>query len=319
MKRPGIVKDDDTIQEDVEAAITFRIAEAAKQQVWSWAKWITGVAVLLLAIFGIRGYSDFQDAINAVEADKAKLIAELDADIDAKVDAALLRELAEVEKDIENFGERAQEQYTKTILHLERTRLQSEENLRNVEAATQNTLETVKNLVAATKQQFDEELREVQAQKRRTLTAFRLSFKGPVTAPVAERLPQASPFQWHLHKTTIDGTTVNQHASVVEAWESTMGEGVTVAVIDDGFDLAHEEFQGQDKIVFPRDTTDKDDDPTPRSGDHHGTAVAGVAVASGQHGAAGVAPRAKFMPIRHVSSRGSLAEAEAFIWASDHG
>jgi len=45
----------------------------------------------------------------------------------------------------------------------------------------------------------------------------------------------------------------------------------------------------------------------------------GVAAANGQHGAAGVAPQAQIMPIRLQSALGSQAEADAFIWAADHG
>ena len=175
------------LQEDVEAAIAFRIGEAAKQQVWNWAKWILGVAVVLLAIFGIRGYTDFQNAIKTIQAEKTKLIDKLDAEIDDKVDTALKRELAEIESAIKSFGDRAQKQYTDTILNLERTHQQSEENLRKVEEVTEKTLESVNKLVVETKRQFAKELQEVQKSKREALVAINLSFKGPVAVPSADR------------------------------------------------------------------------------------------------------------------------------------
>jgi subtilisin-like proprotein convertase family protein len=51
----------------------------------------------------------------------------------------------------------------------------------------------------------------------------------------------------------------------------------------------------------------------------HGQACAGVAVADGNFGASGVAPRAKLMPIRLASALGSQSEADAIVWAADQG
>jgi subtilisin family serine protease len=96
------------------------------------------------------------------------------------------------------------------------------------------------------------------------------------------------------------------------------GEDVIIAVIDDGMDLNHDEFSGSGKIVSPRDVTRRTNVPTPGPGDNHGTACAGVACASGLHGASGVAPKANLMPIRLRSGLGSQAEADAFVWAADH-
>ncbi|NIM27448.1 MAG: S8 family serine peptidase, partial [Gammaproteobacteria bacterium] len=89
--------------------------------------------------------------------------------------------------------------------------------------------------------------------------------------------------------------------------------------IDDGVDTEHEEFTGAGKIVAPRDVTRGQGDARPGPGDRHGTPCAGVACANGAHGASGVAPKARLMPIRLVSSLGSQAEADAFVWAADHG
>lgn len=50
-----------------------------------------------------------------------------------------------------------------------------------------------------------------------------------------------------------------------------------------------------------------------------GIACAGVACADGSFGASGAAPRARLMPIRLASGLGSQAEADAFIWAAQHG
>ncbi len=130
--------------------------------------------------------------------------------------------------------------------------------------------------------------------------------------------------QWHLQEATVNGQPINAHTSVAAAHARTTGEGITIAVIDDGFDIDHEEFSSSGKIVAPRDTafpvTDpRHANPRPRFGNDHGTACAGVACADGHFGASGVAPGARLMPIRNVSALGSQAEADAFFWAADNG
>jgi len=131
---------------------------------------------------------------------------------------------------------------------------------------------------------------------------------------------QISAEQWHLDPTTVGGVSINAHANVKAAHAITRGLGVTIAVIDDGVDIDHPEFASVGKIVAPRDVTSASSDPRPRrSGDSHGTACAGVACADGNHGASGVAPRARLMPIRLMPGLGSFHEAEAFRWAADNG
>jgi subtilisin family serine protease len=140
----------------------------------------------------------------------------------------------------------------------------------------------------------------------------------PETVRQVRRLA-AFPRQWHLQKAKIGEVDVDAHVNVVEAWKLTQGEGITIAVIDDGVDLDHEEFASAGKIVAPRDVTLRTDDPRPGPGDNHGTACAGVACGDGLHGASGVAPRARLLPIRLASGLGSQAEADAFVWAAQHG
>ena len=127
------------------------------------------------------------------------------------------------------------------------------------------------------------------------------------------------PLQWHLAKTNIGGKTVDAHINIENAWKYTKGKGVTIAVIDDGVDIDHPEFAS--RVVHPFDATENNNDPHPKSrDDNHGTACAGMACASGLNGgASGVAPEALLMPIRLRSGLGSMAEANAFAWAADHG
>jgi subtilisin family serine protease len=135
------------------------------------------------------------------------------------------------------------------------------------------------------------------------------------------------PQQWHLKKTTLGGVLIDAHASVESAHEITLGEGVTIAIIDNGVDIDHLEFSGAGKIVAPRDATLQTNDPRPKDpfgtgakfGENHGTACAGVACANGANGASGVAPKARLLPIRLSSGLGSQSEANAFKWAADNG
>ena len=68
------------------------------------------------------------------------------------------------------------------------------------------------------------------------------------------RFKQIFSKQWHLKPTTIDGVKLNSsHANVEAALAFAQGSGITIAVIDDGVDIAHPEFLSSGKVVAPRD------------------------------------------------------------------
>lgn len=130
------------------------------------------------------------------------------------------------------------------------------------------------------------------------------------------------PQQWHLKATTVGNQWVSASANVEAAHTISEGKGVTIAVIDDGVDIDHEEFSTRGKVIAPRDTFANSDDPRPKDrhfDENHGTACAGVACGDGKFGASGVAPRAALMPIKMISQLGSLEEASAFYWAAENG
>ena len=126
--------------------------------------------------------------------------------------------------------------------------------------------------------------------------------------------------QWHLKTTKIGSRTIKASAQVEKAHAITKGEGITIAIIDDGVDTRHKEFNVPGKIIAPKDISYKTNDALPKlRDDNHGTCCAGVAVAAGINKACGVAPAAKLIPIRNVSELGSKDEADAIIWAVQNG
>jgi subtilisin family serine protease len=105
-----------------------------------------------------------------------------------------------------------------------------------------------------------------------------------------------------------------------EAWAVGTGAGATIAVIDTGVDLTHEDLK--DKVVPGKNFVD----PTkPPQDDHgHGTHVAGIAAASTNNGRgiAGIAPDARIMPIKVLDAegKGDTSDLEAAItYAADQG
>ena len=134
--------------------------------------------------------------------------------------------------------------------------------------------------------------------------------------------------QWHLrntgfHRGTKVGFRKGADARVCDAWElaSTLGnDSVTVAVIDDGFDLSHPDLSTAGKVVHPWDFTRRGPDPRPAAGDWHGTACAGVAVAaSGQGGVVGAAAGCRLMPLRWGPDLSDSQIEAWFGWATEHG
>ena len=133
------------------------------------------------------------------------------------------------------------------------------------------------------------------------------TMRRPAATAIRERDGDLVPQQWHL-----------THARVNDAWTLTTGDSsIWVAVLDDGVDVTHPEFDG--RVPAQWDFTDDVGDGTPKTDDDkHGTACAGVAAARGLH-ASGAAPGCSLMAVRFPAALGDSDEAEMFRWAADNG
>lgn len=142
-----------------------------------------------------------------------------------------------------------------------------------------------------------------------------------VEPKISRAIPPDAGFdrQWHLLNIGQGGGVAGADANAPAAWDFSWGEeSITIAVIDDGFDLGHPDLSGANKIQAPYDATGRDTNPSPETmSENHGTACAGVAVANrgGAGLSIGMAPDCTWMPIRHAGRLGDFEEALAFYHA----
>ncbi|GAA2223132.1 type VII secretion-associated serine protease mycosin [Streptomyces nogalater] len=118
-----------------------------------------------------------------------------------------------------------------------------------------------------------------------------------------------------------------------EAWQTTEGRGVTVAVLDTGVESGHPDLAGN--VLPGKDMIGFGAGPGERLWARHGTAMAGIIAGHGHgpgnaDGVLGVAPEAKILPVRVILEDGDPARAKArttrgtaladgIRWAADHG
>jgi len=110
-----------------------------------------------------------------------------------------------------------------------------------------------------------------------------------------------------------------------QAWDITKGKKeIVVAVIDNGFDMNHNEFKN--KTLNPYNATENNDNvyaPNVPIGEH-GTHVAGTVLgwADNSNGMSGIAPECQLMPVQVADSQGNMAVTviiNGFLYAVQHG
>ncbi|WP_419863186.1 S8 family serine peptidase [Candidatus Poriferisodalis sp.] len=116
--------------------------------------------------------------------------------------------------------------------------------------------------------------------------------------------------QWHLSNTGQTGGTAGEDINVEKAWETTLGEGVVIAVVDGLVDPNHED------LVENLDTANSYDYFVAQGQrarpDWHGTAVAGlVAGRDNGIGIRGVAPRATIRSFNVLQAPSDINAADA--------
>ncbi|MGW4288743.1 type VII secretion-associated serine protease mycosin [Streptomyces sp. NPDC004673] len=160
--------------------------------------------------------------------------------------------------------------------------------------------------------------------RRRTRTASSLLLAAglallPATTAHADSIRAQ---QWGLSALHLD-----------EAWRTTQGQGVTVAVLDTGVEDDHPDLAGN--VLPGKDMVGFGAGPGDRAWARHGTAMAGIIAGHGHgpgngSGIMGVAPQAKILPVRVILEDKDTARAKARVtrgnaladgirWAADHG
>lgn len=137
--------------------------------------------------------------------------------------------------------------------------------------------------------------------------------------------------QWHLLNTGQNNARVGIDINALHAWDVTLGNNTTIAVVDDCLETLHPDLKDNCPPIsskFHHDFRDDDDDPKPipSIGDFHGTSVSGLAAAAQSNGVpdintgallgvSGVAPNARLLGLRLIGSPVTDEEtATALYW-----
>jgi subtilisin-like proprotein convertase family protein len=118
--------------------------------------------------------------------------------------------------------------------------------------------------------------------------------------------------QWHLRNTGQAGGTVGIDINVLTAWDDYTGTGIKIGVYDDGVEVTHPDLATNYRAALQPVIGGTQHAGIPvLAADNHGTAVAGLIVASGNNnlGVVGVAFGATFGTGRYLGANGETATA----------
>jgi kexin len=125
--------------------------------------------------------------------------------------------------------------------------------------------------------------------------------------------------EWHLLNTGQAGGIPGEDINVIPVWNSGLrGEGIRIAVVDDGLDIAHEDLAANIATGLSHNYLDGGTDPTCPALHpfcRHGTAVAGIIGARDLNdlGVRGAAPRVNMVGYNLLQEQTVSNEADAMI------
>lgn len=117
--------------------------------------------------------------------------------------------------------------------------------------------------------------------------------------------------QWYLRNTGLPTGIRDADIKIFNGWKVSRGQNVTIAILDNGLEVDHPEFQG--KVIDSYDAFLNSQIGKPLSTEYHGTACAGIAAALNDNGIgiSGIAPEAKLLGVKIAKTPNSR------IWNTD--
>jgi subtilisin family serine protease len=137
-------------------------------------------------------------------------------------------------------------------------------------------------------------------------------FNTPIEAEKSANGDILYKYQWHLSNTSqsqevITNAVAGNDINVTSVWgDGIYGNGVTVAVLDEGVEVGHPDLRDNIDINRSWNYNTNSRDTTPTNADYaHGTAVAGIiaAVKDNGIGGTGVAPKAKIISYNVIEAQ----------------
>ena len=118
--------------------------------------------------------------------------------------------------------------------------------------------------------------------------------------------------QWHLKATEQNGAALEEDINVESVWGTYKGNGIHIAVVDNGMHFAHEDLKENVDTALNHDYTPRTPSIYARN-NNHGTAVSGLIAARDENGLGvrGVAPRATIYGYNLLDNNTAINQADA--------